>query len=118
MSDYYRDRCRHGGIYSNKFISTWWNRQVLVNHYGRAGRSKLEFPKDGPRARGQEDTIEGDLTVEMLKQNRREQPVDNENNRFRDDEYYGSKDFNLDDIKVPLLSVANWKGSSFIYGAT
>lgn len=110
MSDYYRDRCRHGGIYSNKFINTWWNRQVLVNQYGRAGRSKLEFSKDGPGARGQEDTIEGDLPDEVLRQNRREQPDDNEKNKFRDDEYYASKDFNLDDIKVPLLSVANWGG--------
>ena len=24
MSDYYRDRCRHGGILSNKFIDFWW----------------------------------------------------------------------------------------------
>ena len=30
MSDYYRDRCRHGGIYSNTFIKTWWNRQVCL----------------------------------------------------------------------------------------
>jgi putative CocE/NonD family hydrolase len=28
MSDYYRDRCRHGGILSNAFIDFWWNRQV------------------------------------------------------------------------------------------
>ena len=28
MSDYYRDRCRHGGILSNTFIGFWWNRQV------------------------------------------------------------------------------------------
>lgn len=28
MSDYYRDRCRHGGILSNTFINFWWNRQV------------------------------------------------------------------------------------------
>jgi predicted acyl esterase len=110
MSDYYRDRCRHGGIFSNKFISTWPNRQVLVNQYGRAGRSKLEFSKDVPGARAQEDTIEGDLPDEMLKQTRREQPDDNEKNKFRDDEYYASKDFNLDDIKIPLLSVANWGG--------
>lgn len=28
MSDYYRDRCRHGGILSNAFVNFWWNRQV------------------------------------------------------------------------------------------
>lgn len=28
MSNYYRDRCKHGGILSNTFLSFWWNRQV------------------------------------------------------------------------------------------
>jgi len=110
MSDYYRDRCRHGGILSNKFIGFWWNRQVLVNQYGRAGRSKLTFPPDGPGARGQEDTIEGDLPDDVLMANRRDQTQDNEANRFRDDDYYASKEYNLEDIEVPLLSVANWGG--------
>lgn len=110
MSDYYRDRCRHGGILSNKFIGFWWNRQVLVNQYGRAGRSKLTFPPDGPGARGQEDTIEGDLDEGILEKNRRDQTKDNEANWFRDDEYYASKEYNLEDIEVPLLSVANWGG--------
>ncbi|KAJ9649321.1 hypothetical protein H2199_000096 [Coniosporium tulheliwenetii] len=53
MSDYYRDRCRHGGILSNAFIKFWWNRQVITNQYGRPGRSARNW---GP------DTIEGDLS--------------------------------------------------------
>lgn len=110
MSDYYRDRCRHGGILSNKFIGFWWNRQVLVNQYGKKGRSKLTFPPDGPGARGQEDTIEGDLSEEDLVKNRRDQTEDNVANRFRDDDYYASKEFRLEDIEVPVLSVANWGG--------
>ncbi|RDL31065.1 Uncharacterized protein BP5553_09854 [Venustampulla echinocandica] len=110
MSDYYRDRCRHGGILSNKFISFWWNRQVLVNQYGKPGRSELIFPPDGPGARGQENTIEGDLSEDVVKKSRRDQTVDNEANKFRDDDYYASKEFNLEDIEVPLLSVANWGG--------
>lgn len=110
MSDYYRDRCRHGGILSNKFIKFWWNRQVLVNQYGKPGRSALTFPLDGPGARGQEDTIEGDLSNDTLQLNRRDQTHDNEANKFRDDAYYASKEFNLEDIEVPLLSVANWGG--------
>ncbi|KAI0866274.1 X-Pro dipeptidyl-peptidase C-terminal non-catalytic domain-containing protein [Xylaria cubensis] len=110
MSDYYRDRCRHGGILSNTFIDLWWNRQVLVNQYGRARRSKLAFPPEGPGARGQEETIEGDLPEEVLAQNRQDQTIDNAKYKFRDQEYYASKDFRLEDIQVPLLSVANWGG--------
>ncbi|OHE91894.1 X-Pro dipeptidyl-peptidase C-terminal non-catalytic domain-containing protein [Colletotrichum orchidophilum] len=110
MSDYYRDRCRHGGIHSNKFIGFWWNRQVLVNQYGRKDRSKLDFPPDGPGARGQEDTIEGDLPEDVLVANRQDQTKDNESNRFRDDDYYASKEYKLEDIEVPVLSVANWGG--------
>ncbi|KAI0490642.1 X-Pro dipeptidyl-peptidase C-terminal non-catalytic domain-containing protein [Xylaria cf. heliscus] len=112
MSDYYRDRCRHGGILSNTFIDLWWNRQVLVNQYGRAGRSKLTFPPDGPGARGQEETIEGDLPDNVLARNRQDQTIDNAKYKFRDQEYYASKDFRLGDIEVPLLSVANWGGIS------
>ncbi|GAP89108.2 putative X-Pro dipeptidyl-peptidase C-terminal non-catalytic domain-containing protein [Rosellinia necatrix] len=110
MSDYYRDRCRHGGILSNTFVDLWWNRQVLVNQYGRGGRSKLTFPPDGPGARGQEETIEGDLPDEALVANRQDQTIDNAKYKFRDQEYYASKDFRLEDIEVPLLSVANWGG--------
>ncbi|KAF2102969.1 X-Pro dipeptidyl-peptidase protein [Rhizodiscina lignyota] len=98
MSDYYRDRCRHGGILSDAFIRFWWNRQVITNQYGRPGRAAA--------GRG-DDTIEGDLSEEELKDNRRDQNIDNEKYRFRDQEYYASRDFRLEDIKVPLLSVAN-----------
>jgi putative CocE/NonD family hydrolase len=101
MSDYYRDRCRHGGILSDAFIRFWWNRQVITNQYGRDGRAAAKWG---------EDTTEGDLSPEVLAANRRDQNDDNANNRFRDDEYYASKEFNLEDIKVPLLSVANWGG--------
>jgi predicted acyl esterase len=36
--------------------------------------------------------------------------VDNVANQFLDDEYYRSKDYDMRDIKVPLLSVGNWGG--------
>ncbi|EKV07622.1 Hydrolase, CocE/NonD family, putative [Penicillium digitatum] len=101
MSDYYRDRCRHGGILSNAFIKFWWDRQVVSNQYGLAGRAARNW---GP------DTIEGDLSEEELVANRNDQNVDNLRNRFRDDPYYSSKEYNMEDIKVPLLSVANWGG--------
>ena len=101
MSDYYRDRCRHGGILSNQFISFWWNRQVITNQYGRPGRKAANW---GP------DTIEGDLSEDELRVNRQDQTVDNIKYKFRDEDYYASKDFRLEDVKVPLLSVANWGG--------
>lgn len=43
-------------------------------------------------------------------ENCQDQNKDNEINSFRDDEYYASKEFNLEDIEVPVLSVANWGG--------
>ena len=101
MSDYYRDRCRHGGILSNAFIKFWWNRQVITNQYGRPGRAASNW---GP------DTIEGDLSEEERAENRRDQNLDNLTNRYRDEAYYASKEYDMSDIKVPLLSVANWGG--------
>jgi predicted acyl esterase len=91
MSDYYRDRCRHGGILSNTFLKWWWDRQVVSNQYGRPGRAARNW---GP------DTMEGDLSVEELAANRSDQTIDNVKYRFRDEEYYASKDYNLEDIKV------------------
>ncbi|KAL3428856.1 Alpha/Beta hydrolase protein [Aspergillus tetrazonus] len=101
MSDYYRDRCRHGGILSNAFIKFWWDRQVVSNQYGRPGRAARNW---GP------DTLEGDLSEEELLANRNDQTIDNVTNQFRDEPYYASKEYNMEDIKVPLLSVANWGG--------
>ncbi|OCL12710.1 alpha/beta-hydrolase [Glonium stellatum] len=100
MSDYYRDRCRHGGILSDKFIQFWWNAQVVVNQYGRPRRPGSALP----------ETIEGHLGKEQLKANLRDQTVDNEANKFMDDEYYATRDYRIEDIEVPLLSVANWGG--------
>lgn len=101
MSDYYRDRCRQGGILSNGFIKFWWNRQVITNQYGGPGRAARNW---GP------DTIEGDLPKEELAANRRDQTQDNVANRFRDEPYYASKEYTMSDIQVPVLSVANWGG--------
>ncbi|SRR6266536_6405595 len=101
MTDYYRDRCLHGGIFSNSFIKFWWNRQVIANQYGRPGHAA---PKWG------EDTIEGDLPDDVLAKNRNDQNIDNEKNKFLDDEYYASKEFDLEDIEVPVSSFANWVG--------
>ncbi|KAK0384826.1 hypothetical protein NLU13_7304 [Sarocladium strictum] len=115
MSDYYRDRCRHGGILSNNFIDFWWNRQVVSNQYGRprdeAIVTNANTGGEGPkRPQTSPETIEGNLSPEERAKNRQDQTVDNRENRFRDDEYYASKEYDMGDIEVPLLSVANWGG--------
>ncbi|CAK7233791.1 hypothetical protein SBRCBS47491_008731 [Sporothrix bragantina] len=115
MSDYYRDRCRHGGILSNSFIKFWWNRQVVSNQYGRPADEDLNLSKDidieGPkRPKTSMGTIEGNLSEEERAANRRDQTIDNVSSQFRDHEYYASKEYDMGDIEVPLLSVGNWGG--------
>ncbi|KAI1174502.1 acyl esterase [Nemania sp. FL0916] len=115
MSDYYRDRCRHGGILSNNFIDFWWNRQVLANQYGRpkdeAIITNVKTSGAGPmRPKSAPESLEGTLSVEERARNRQDQTVDNQKHRFRDEEYYASKEYDMGDIDVPLLSVANWGG--------
>ncbi|RSL41330.1 hypothetical protein CEP54_015856 [Fusarium duplospermum] len=115
MSDYYRDRCRHGGILSNNFIKFWWNRQVVANQYGRPRDEEIVLDAktggQGPkRPKSSPESIEGNLSAEERAQNRQDQTIDNRLYRFRDDEYYASKEYDMGDIEVPLLSVANWGG--------
>ena len=73
----------------------------MPDQYGRPGRNAAKW---GP------DTIEGNLSDEELAANRQDQTIDNAKSRFRDEDYYSSKEFDLADVKVPLLSVANWGG--------
>ncbi|KIN06831.1 hypothetical protein OIDMADRAFT_21777 [Oidiodendron maius Zn] len=101
FSDLYRDSSRHGGIFSNSFLKLWWDRQVITNQYGKPGRAASNWG---------EDTIEGDLFDHVLRVNRREPAEENEVNKFRDDEFYSSKECKLENIEVPVLSVANWGG--------
>ena len=104
MADYYRDRCRHGGILTG-FLKWWFDRQVLSNQYGLGGKASRNW---GP------DTIEGDLSNEELAANRHDQTVENAQHFFRDEIYYASRDYNLEDITTPLLSFGNW-GSIMIH---
>lgn len=75
---------------------------MLKNQYGRPGRA----------AQGWGETIEGSLPEEELQSKLHDQNVENLAHRFLDEEYYASRDYNMADIEVPLLSVANWGGQS------
>ncbi|KAF7596911.1 hypothetical protein BBP40_011956 [Aspergillus hancockii] len=120
FSDAYSESLRHGGILSNRFFAMWYARQVGPNQYGLPGRAARNW---GP------DTVEGDLSAEVLAANRHESVLQEQ--RYRDHEEISSVNFNLEDVTVPLLSVANlggillhlrgnvmgylWAGSEFKY---
>ena len=115
MSDYYRDRCRHGGILSNNFIKFWWNRQVVANQYGRPRDEAIvkvqDISGDGPmKPNSAPESVEGNLPENERANNSQDQTIDNQKYHFRDEEYYASKKYNMSDIQVPLLSVGNWRG--------
>ncbi|KAF7173646.1 hypothetical protein CNMCM5623_005884 [Aspergillus felis] len=101
MSDYYRDRVRHGGILSDRFIDFWWKNAVQPNQYGMPDRAARKWG---------DDTLEGDLDQETLVSNRRDQTKDTAVHKFMDDDYYQTRNSDLASIQVPLLSVANWGG--------
>jgi hypothetical protein len=71
-------------------------RQVVTNQYGRPDRASRGWGYG---------TIEGDLDDNALTRNRRDQNIDNANNQYRDQDYYASKEYDMGDIKVPILSV-------------
>jgi predicted acyl esterase len=101
FSDIYRDSQRHGGILSSGFPRVWWPFQVASNQYGLPGRAARNW---GP------DTIEGDLPEEELLENTVDILSRGRLNRYRDDIAAKESEFNLEDITVPILSVANWGG--------
>jgi hypothetical protein len=80
-------------------VHRWYDRQVGSNQYGLGGRAERQWGID---------SLEGVLTSDELEENRADQATDTAKWKFRDDEYYLSKDFNLSDIEVPILSAANW----------
>lgn len=99
-TDNYREACRHGGIVSDGFLRAWYWRQVAPTQYGLPGRAA--------RGWGQ-DTVDGDLGEEALKANAA--GIDSLLlPRFRDDPRFREANYNLEDVQVPLLSVANLGG--------
>lgn len=71
------------------------------NQYGLGGREERNWGKD---------SLEGVLSAEELALHRADQAEDTAKYKFRDEEYYRTRDFNLADVEVPVLSAANWGG--------
>lgn len=101
FSDHYRDACRHGGILSNGGLDKIWHRQIGSNQFGLPGRAARNWG---------DDTIEGSLSDEELERNRTTIVDWGRKAQFREDERFASVNYNLEDIQVPVLSVANWGG--------
>ncbi|GJN69855.1 X-pro dipeptidyl-peptidase (S15 family) protein [Purpureocillium lilacinum] len=80
-------------------LEYWYDRQVGSNQYGLGGRTERNWGTD---------SLEGVLSAEELAENRADQTIDTAKYKFRDEEYYKSRDYDLADIEVPVLSVANW----------
>ncbi|KAH7002602.1 X-Pro dipeptidyl-peptidase protein [Ilyonectria destructans] len=101
FSDKYDESTRHGGILSNTFFTGWFHRQVAPNQYGLPGRAARNWCPD---------SIDGDLDEDDLATNRVTDPAQLHQHRYRDDPPFTEATFNFEDIKVPILSVANWGG--------
>jgi predicted acyl esterase len=101
-ADFYRDFVRHGGILSNKFLETWYPRQILSVQHGNA-----EAPIDpwtGERSSG------GMKRSDRNRADSRAHTLDNARARELDDEWYQSRAPVWEKVKVPFLSSANWAG--------
>lgn len=81
--------------------------------YGNPEKKPRRF---GPKAPVGEamgpDCIEGTLSDEEREKLRRDQTIDNRNHRYLDEPYHASRVYNLGDIEVPTLSVANLGGNT------
>jgi hypothetical protein len=142
MTDYYRDRVRHGGILANNFVKFWWENQVGPMQYGTEEKRPRRFGQSfllimlgtwnplwlifrtpfssviicdaiGPGVMGPPvgpECLEGSVPLSTRLALRRDQTIDNKENRYLDDPYHASRVYDLGAIEVPLLSVANLGG--------
>jgi uncharacterized protein len=101
-SDYYRELCRHGGIFCD-FLRSWWRRQVTSVQHGvgdRGGRSVVTGePVSGPQTLAETELARhrADVAEEALR-------------RRTIDAYYQARIPRYEDIETPLLCAANWGG--------
>ena len=101
-ADFYRDLTRHGGILSS-FWASWYERRVLPVQHGIGTR--------GPRSDVTGETVAGPATLsdgELVA--RRVDLVGALRAHPLDDDYHRARSPRWDQVRVPLLSAANWGG--------
>jgi len=101
--DFYRDRCRQGGILGSGFLSRWWNRSVLRNQHGNPDTPLLDIDT------GERNTGPASLPPEALAANR-EDYIANLIARPLNGPWYAERSARLERIRIPALVVANWGG--------
>jgi predicted acyl esterase len=101
-ADMYRDWYRHGGILSNKFMETWFPRQVLAVQHGNA---------EAPRDHWMNESSAGpeQLSKEELKANYCD-TLANARGREMDDGWYQGRSPDWSKVITPFISPASWAG--------
>lgn len=101
-ADSYRDFFRHGGIFSNKFLETWYPRQILsVQHGNQNGPTD---PWMGMPATGPESYSEPELQANRMATHA------NVRAREMDADWYRARSPDWNKVVTPFLSAANWAG--------
>jgi predicted acyl esterase len=101
-NDAYRDSGYHGGILS-QFLERWSKHQVINIQNGR-GENGLKNPNTGESATGPIT-----LSEEELAKNRVNAFDELKKHPF-DDEWHQERRADFSEVKIPLLSCANWGG--------
>ena len=101
-ADSYRDFFRHGGIFSNKFLETWYPRQILsVQHGNPDGPTD---PWTGMPATGPASHSEAELQANRMATHA------NVRAREMDDAWYRARSPDWSKVVTPFLSATNWAG--------
>lgn len=101
--DFYRELARHGGIMSD-FLDKWYMRQVVSVQHGVGEQGTVSAVTGEPVA-GPET-----LPEEELAANRADPARENLERELLDEYYATHLSPRVEDVRVPLLSAANWGG--------
>jgi predicted acyl esterase len=101
-ADMYRDWYRHGGILSNKFMETWYPRQIGFLQHGNSEGPQDHWMKS--RSTGPETHSKWELDLN------RADNLANARAREMDGEWYRDRSPDWSKVIVPFISAANWAG--------
>jgi predicted acyl esterase len=101
-ADAYRDFFRHGGILSNKFLETWYPRQITAVQHGNPNAPQDPWLEES--ASGSSQLSEAELSSNRMA------TLANVRAREMDDAWYQGRSPDWSKVVVPFLSAANWAG--------